>query len=42
MGPIYMIFVYLRALFRRQARLAAENLVLRQQVAVLEHMSKRP
>ena len=42
MGPIYMIFVFLGALFRRQAELAAENLVLRQQLAVLEHKSKRP
>ena len=42
MGPIHMIFVFLGALFRRQAGLAAENLALRQQLAVLEHKSKRP
>ena len=42
MGPIQMIFVFLGALFRRQAGLAAENLALRQQLAVLEHKSKRP
>lgn len=42
MGPIHMIFIFLGALFRRQAELAAENLVLRQQLAVLEHKSKRP
>ena len=42
MGPIHMIFVFLGALFRRQAALAAENLALRQQLAVLEHKSKRP
>ncbi len=42
MGPIHMIFVFLGALFRRQAELAAENLALRQQLAVLEHKSKRP
>jgi len=42
MGPIDMIFVFLGALFRRQAELAAENLALRQQLAVLEHKSKRP
>jgi hypothetical protein len=32
-----MIFVFLEALFRNQAGLAAENLALRQQLAVLEH-----
>jgi putative transposase len=42
MGPIHMIFVFLGALFRRQAELAAENLALRQQLAVLEHKAKRP
>ena len=42
MGPIHMIFVFLGALFRRQAELVAENLALRQQLAVLEHRSKRP
>ena len=39
MGPIHMIFVFIGALFRRQAELAAENLALRQQLAVLEHRS---
>jgi hypothetical protein len=42
MGPMHMIFVFLGALFRRQAHLAAENLALRQQLAVLEHGPKRP
>ena len=42
MGSIQMIFVFLRAVFRRQAELAAENLALRQQLAVLENKSKRP
>ena len=42
MGTIHIIFALLRALFRRQAELAAENLVLRQQLAILEHKSKRP
>ncbi len=42
MGPIHMIFIFLGALFRRKAGLAAENLALRQQLAVLEHKSKRP
>ncbi len=42
MGWIQMIFVLLRSLLRSQAELAAENLVLRQQLAVLEQRSKRP
>ncbi len=42
MGRIRMIFVFLRSLFRSQAELAAENLVLRQQLAILLHKSKRP
>ena len=42
MGSIHMIFVFIGALFRRQAELAAENLALRQQLAALEHKSKRP
>jgi len=42
MGWIQMIFVFLRSFLRNQAELAAENLVLRQQLAILEHKSKRP
>ncbi len=42
MSPVHMIYVFLGALFRRQAELAAEILALRQQLAVLEHTSKRP
>ena len=42
MGWIQMIFVFLRSLLRSQAWLAAENLALRQQLAILEHKSKRP
>ncbi len=42
MGWIQMIFVFLRSLLRSQAGLAAENLALRQQLAILEHKSKRP
>ncbi len=42
MGWIQMIFVFLRSLLRSQSELAAENLVLRQQLAVLEQRSKRP
>ena len=42
MGWIQMIFVFVRSLLRSQSDLAAENLVLRQQLAVLEQRSKRP
>ncbi len=42
MGPIQMIFVFLRALFRSQAELAVENLALRQQLAILSEKKKRP
>ena len=34
MGPVQMIFVSPRALLRSQGELAAENLALRQQLAV--------
>ena len=37
-----MVAVFLRSRLRRQTELAAENLALRQQLAVLEHSSKRP
>ncbi len=37
-----MIFIVPRSLLRSQAELAAENLALRQQLAILEHKSKRP
>lgn len=42
MGWTQMIFVFLRSLLGSQAELAAENLALRQQLATLEHKSKRP
>ncbi len=42
MGWTQMIFVLLRSLLRSQAELAAENLALRQQLAALEHKSRRP
>jgi len=42
MGWVEMIVVFLRALLRDRAELAAENLALRQQLAVLEQGSKRP
>ena len=42
MGWLQMVCVFLRSLLRNQAELAAENLVLRQQLAVLDLSSKRP
>ena len=42
MGWIEMMFNPVRALFRSQAELAAENLALRQQLAVLSEQKKRP
>lgn len=42
MRPIHMIFVFLGALFRGQAELAAENFALGQQLALQEQKSKRP
>ncbi len=42
MGWVQVIFIFLRAAVRSRAELAAENLVLRQQLSVLEQDSKRP
>ncbi len=42
MGWVETIVVFLRALLRNRAELAAENLALRQQLAILEQCSKRP
>ncbi len=42
MAWVQVIFIFLRAAVRSQAELAAENLALRQQLAVLEQGSKRP
>ena len=42
MGCIQLIFIFVRSFVRNQAELAAENLALRQQLAVLEHKFKRP
>ncbi len=42
MGWVQVIFIFLRAAVRSQAELAAENLALRQQLAVLHNKSKRP
>ena len=41
--PVFnMIFVFFRAFFRERLELAAENLVLRQQLAVQQRSVKRP
>ena len=42
MGTVQIIAVWLRSLVSNRADLAAENLALRQQLAVLPHKSKRP
>ena len=42
MGCTQMIFVFLRSFLCGQSELAAENLALRQQLAILEQRSKRP
>ena len=42
MGSIQLIFVFLRSILRSQASLAAENLALRQQLAILKHKTKLP
>jgi len=42
MSVLHMIVLLLRSLVRTQAELAAENLALRQQLAVLDNSAKRP
>lgn len=42
MGLIRILVVFIRGILRNRAELAAENLALRQQLAVLEQCSKRP
>ena len=42
MGPVRVLRLLIRGVFRGRAELAAENLALRQQLAVLERQSKRP
>ncbi len=42
MSVFQMVAVFLRSLLRTQTELAAQNLALRQQLAILEHESKRP
>ena len=41
MGSVRVVLLLIRGLFRDRAELAAENLALRQQLAVLEQKSKR-
>ena len=40
MGAVQLAFVFLRSVFRDQAELAAENLALRQQLAILKEKVK--
>jgi putative transposase len=42
MSVVMGIFVFIRGMLAARARLAAENLALRQQVAVLKHRNPRP
>jgi len=42
MSILHMMAVFMRSLLRTQVELAVENLALRQQLAALEHSSKRP
>ena len=42
MGWVQLVFIFLRSLARCQAELAAENLALSQQLAVLQEKIKRP
>ncbi len=42
MGIFKAVLLFLRAMFVRKARLAIENLALRQQVAVIRQSVKRP
>ena len=42
MGPVRVLLLLLRGALRDRASLVAENLALRQQLAALQHKSKRP
>ncbi len=42
MDPVRVLLLLIRGVLRDRAELAAENLALRQQLAVLRHKSKRP
>lgn len=41
MCPVQLIFVFLRSVLRNQAELAAENMALRQQLAILKEKAHR-
>ena len=42
MGWVQLVFIFLSSLVRGQAELAAENLALRQQLAIPKERTKRP
>ena len=42
MGLIRIFMLFIRGILRNRAELAAENLALRQQLAILQQKSKRP
>ena len=42
MSVLHVLFVLIRNIVADRAELAAENLALRQQLAALQHKSKRP
>ncbi len=42
MSVFHMVAIFLRSLLRTQTEIAAETLALRQQLALLQHSSKRP
>ena len=42
MGVVQLFFVFLRSILRSQTELAAENLALRQQLAIPKEKAKRP
>ena len=42
MSSLRIMFVLIRGVVLDRAELAAENLALRQQLAVFQHQSKRP
>ena len=42
MSVLHLLFALIRNIVADRAELAAENLALRQQLAILEHKSKRP
>ena len=42
MGSVQLIFVFLRSVLRSRTELAAENLALRQQLAIMKETAKRP